>query len=542
MWGQIMVEASNSTNFNFGFSTYKSEILIHLSQWQYWWWFWFSLVWTLYYYITIKNINSRTLNFNPMLNTSFRSHGKWGDFLIALIPLSWCGNILVNSNFILRMIEWQNESSLFTIRVQGKQWYWVYKYDITAAHAILNAPKNIGNNNWLIMHPNEWYTADSYYQAMNIATESEMGLYCMDVIDKLDDYKNNTLNKHNNHEIIKINNNNTLNTKIKNIFNIPTLKYNKYNNIPNKPISINTLYIQELYFNEEPLNIKNINLFEEGLWDKFPSDYSSKEQNIVLDNMFNISYNWNPEFNDNYEWVKSIRSPTHTKPLELLCTISTNASFELLKNTTKTESNLLFNLKFNDNENIEKKIEHPENIWGFRQKKIKKLSKIKFKEYKYTYSPITYLPIKIVNNLENLTDRFNFYLSVRNNKHRSETIPVTLARRLLRTKRTLVLPAHINLTVVTNSYDVVHSWFIPGLGIKLDCVPGRSTHHTFYIDNIGFYYGQCAEICGRYHHHMPIRLCALPFEQFLLWWQTRGLHRVHRLSKLEKSKLMLKFH
>jgi hypothetical protein len=126
---------------------------------------------------------------------------------------------------------------------------------------------------------------------MNIATESEMGLYCMDVIDKLDDYKNNTLNKHNNHEIIKINNNNTLNTKIKNIFNIPTLKYNKYNNIPNKPISINTLYIQELYFNEEPLNIKNINLFEEGLWDKFPSDYSSKEQNIVLDNMFNISYN-----------------------------------------------------------------------------------------------------------------------------------------------------------------------------------------------------------------------------------------------------------
>ncbi|MBL7934610.1 MAG: hypothetical protein JNM51_02230 [Bacteroidia bacterium] len=50
----------------------------------------------------------------------------------------------------------------------------------------------------------------------------------------------------------------------------------------------------------------------------------------------------------------------------------------------------------------------------------------------------------------------------------------------------------------------------------MDCVPGRSTHHTFYIDNIGFYYGQCAEICGRYHHHMPIRLCALPFEHFVV--------------------------
>lgn len=112
---------------------------------------------------------------------------------------------------------------------------------------------------------------------------------------------------------------------------------------------------------------------------------------------------------------------------------------------------------------------------------------------------------------------FNYQRAVKYNRQRTELVPVNLARRLLRTKRTLVLPAHVNITLVTNSYDVVHSWFIPGLGIKLDCVPGRSTHHTFYIDNIGFYYGQCAEICGRYHHHMPIRLCALPFEQFLVW-------------------------
>jgi heme/copper-type cytochrome/quinol oxidase subunit 2 len=114
-------------------------------------------------------------------------------------------------------------------------------------------------------------------------------------------------------------------------------------------------------------------------------------------------------------------------------------------------------------------------------------------------------------------NKFNYRISTRINRHRSELVPVTLARRLLRTKRTLVLPAHVNLTLITNSYDVVHSWFVPGLGLKVDCVPGRSTHHTFYIDNIGFYYGQCAEICGRYHHHMPIRLCALPFEHFVVW-------------------------
>ena len=86
-----------------------------------------------------------------------------------------------------------------------------------------------------------------------------------------------------------------------------------------------------------------------------------------------------------------------------------------------------------------------------------------------------------------------------------------------------MLPAHINITVITNSFDIVHSWHIPGLGLKMDCLPGRATHHTLYIDNVGLYYGQCAEICGRYHHHMPIRICALPFEHFLVWWHTFGL-------------------
>jgi len=110
-----------------------------------------------------------------------------------------------------------------------------------------------------------------------------------------------------------------------------------------------------------------------------------------------------------------------------------------------------------------------------------------------------------------------YYRMFKKNRVRSENMPVVVAKRLLRVKRTLVIPTHINITAITNSYDVVHSWFIPGLGLKMDCVPGRSTHHTFYVDNAGFYYGQCAEICGRYHHHMPIRVCALPFEHFLIW-------------------------
>ena len=46
---------------------------------------------------------------------------------------------------------------------------------------------------------------------------------------------------------------------------------------------------------------------------------------------------------------------------------------------------------------------------------------------------------------------------MKKNKKNNELIPVTLAKRMLRTKRTLVLPAHVNITLITNSFDVVHS-------------------------------------------------------------------------------------
>lgn len=52
----------------------------------------------------------------------------------------------------------------------------------------------------------------------------------------------------------------------------------------------------------------------------------------------------------------------------------------------------------------------------------------------------------------------------------------------------------------------------------MDCVPGRSTHHSLYFDFTGLFFGQCAEICGRLHHHMPIKLCILNVEHFFIWY------------------------
>lgn len=117
--------------------------------------------------------------------------------------------------------------------------------------------------------------------------------------------------------------------------------------------------------------------------------------------------------------------------------------------------------------------------------------------------------------------KFNDFLtheSVKFDKKFIDNYKFVNRNRLLTTSTTITLPTKINIMVITNSYDVVHSWFVPGIGIKFDCVPGRSTHHHIYFDRPGIYYGQCAEICGRSHHHMPIKILLLKLQQFVLWW------------------------
>lgn len=173
----------------------------------------------------------------------------------------------------------------------------------------------------------------------------------------------------------------------------------------------------------------------------------------------------------------------------------------------------------------------PERSQYFKSEAFLKLSKVKFSDRP------SFVDFNFIESSEISPTRA--YRLIKKNKVRDEAMPVSLSRRLLRTKKTLVIPAHVNLTLITNSYDVVHSWFIPGLGIKIDCVPGRSTHHTFYCDNVGFFFGMCAEVCGRYHHHMPIRLCALPFEHFLVWWHHFGVNKM--LASISKKRYESKY-
>lgn len=73
-------------NFSVGYTAMKSDAVVHLAQWQYWWWFWFSFLWGFYYLTVNRVVRHRVLKFKPRMYTSYRSHGKWGDFLACVVP------------------------------------------------------------------------------------------------------------------------------------------------------------------------------------------------------------------------------------------------------------------------------------------------------------------------------------------------------------------------------------------------------------------------------------------------------------------------
>lgn len=105
--------------------------------------------------------------------------------------------------------------------------------------------------------------------------------------------------------------------------------------------------------------------------------------------------------------------------------------------------------------------------------------------------------------------------------------------RLLRASNALVLPTRSNIRLMGCSDDITHSWAVPGLGIKMDCVPGRLFFIYTNIIREGIYFGQCSELCGWNHYNMPVVLYAIPLEHFITWWEIE-LH--YLLNKRVKNK------
>jgi heme/copper-type cytochrome/quinol oxidase subunit 2 len=665
--------------------------------------------------------------------TSYRAHGKWGDFIIALLPVSWCINILSNSNFILRLLEWQTESNLLTIRIRGRQWYWVYKIEIQALFDIGNVAKNIGHNYWTVFHNSNnlhtdtylnilrakwnddfysnylnnslqfdgddtllhlWQFSNSYkrtYSALApISNEVVTSVDNLDVFEGLNDLDDIS-------DLIFFTHNDSWEAEgttvvgivdcLNHIVELDNLLYNEsdYDGYKsnydeddwawlNAPLQYRyTLYerllfglpldwpkpVEEVNFSlkaykqlwpmkelspddtkhfffgfnhldgsydlfwsflEEPLLEYSLNwLYSDLLNETSFNEYTSHgvDNSIILtpllDNSPVFNLNNSVVLNDFFlnESSTNVRTNVFSKfePLKVYWYNNALTSiFEDFNNNLVTEHDMSENTYLviiqkrvdNRETTVNKTIYNPqtsslnyvpddvkrrinvaltyswfqdysffeifdndvivykEDIKDENGKVVLRITRyfeIGWQDHmslhggnmdvirntlmeKLNYArPIEAAqwaeavkagkdPLKVVKFL--FTEEPDFYDVTARRLIRTRYIkktqqPNLYARRLLRTRRLLVLPTNINITLITNSFDVVHSWYIPGLGIKMDCIPGRSTHHTIHIDHAGFYYGQCAEICGRFHHHMPIRICALPFEHFILWWYHYGL-------------------
>lgn len=88
---------------------------------------------------------------------------------------------------------------------------------------------------------------------------------------------------------------------------------------------------------------------------------------------------------------------------------------------------------------------------------------------------------------------------------------------LLEVDNPIVVPINKKIRFLVTSSDVIHSWWVPELGIKRDAIPGFIHESWAKIKKPGVYRGQCAELCGVYHAYMPIVVKAVTEAEYRTW-------------------------
>nr|AZZ89103.1 cytochrome c oxidase subunit 2 [Paracatonidia sp. SX-2018] len=89
--------------------------------------------------------------------------------------------------------------------------------------------------------------------------------------------------------------------------------------------------------------------------------------------------------------------------------------------------------------------------------------------------------------------------------------------RLLDVDNRTPIPLLSQVRMIISSMDVIHSWTIPSIGVKMDAIPGRLNQISFMINKPGLFFGQCSEICGTNHSFMPIVVESINMMNFIKW-------------------------
>lgn len=106
---------------------------------------------------------------------------------------------------------------------------------------------------------------------------------------------------------------------------------------------------------------------------------------------------------------------------------------------------------------------------------------------------------------------------------------------LLEVDKPLVLPVGKKVRLLVTGADVIHSWWVPQLGVKKDAIPGFINETWTRIDEAGTYRGQCAELCGKDHGFMPIVVQAVSDEEFKTWIGEQKKMKVAAAAAAERT-------
>lgn len=88
---------------------------------------------------------------------------------------------------------------------------------------------------------------------------------------------------------------------------------------------------------------------------------------------------------------------------------------------------------------------------------------------------------------------------------------------LLETNAPMYVPVGKVIRVQVTAEDVIHSWSLPAVGVKIDAIPGRLNQTWFKADQTGTFYGQCSQLCGANHSYMPIEVKVVSQPEFDAW-------------------------
>ena len=483
MLGDLPLLQFYPRNWQSGFYDSVHPWLLYISVWHYWFWTGFIVLVNFYFIYLFKALTYHRADIRGKRAAGEKRRIAWPELLTCILPFCWALNVVASAFMYIRLIENGGGYAPLSIHVAGYQWGWRYAYPDSFYYKVLSNPISYGSNRELGSGSSilnlRWPDTDDWVEVFNKIEIPNSYYFAIEKqakesITEAEEYLVSDF------EIVKLFNeayNNTQNTlKISNFNNTREEAYNYMIESGNKDYT---------YLLDDSVFLTQI-----------IKDIISEFRGNISD--FSEKYSNNPEI--------------------------INGNETLIEDLPETVEQLLDSLQISPTiESVSKRLPYLYNDL---------ITELYYCRWWLKTAGV--LELERQNLIKNKVFQVGFWITGQgidpNNPYKVEESESALSTqsdplRLLRSTGSLILPTRVLIRFLGTSDDVTHSWAIPGIGLKMDCVPGRLFTVFTNISREGVYFGQCSELCGWNHYNMPISIYAIPFDHFIVWWELE-LHTI----------------